>query len=153
MPVAILGLAGILALHLFPSGMSWGWDSEPGTIWQVGALVVALPLLCQRPWASSEPCPSVNHVAALALLVVLWVAFAVVGNAFPAPPICPDTWYFRSAVRSGEIMARWGLTVWAFSSLGLHGLVELRAGNALLTAVAFVAMTLTAREIARDRRE
>jgi hypothetical protein len=120
--------------------------------------LAAIPFLTATAWRSRARFapPSRAHVAAS--IGILWAVFSIVGNAFPIAPICPDSKYFLTAVRDGVVMPRWMLTLEAFETvrgwwMQVPVAVVIRAGNALLTTIAFVAMAGSARHLARDRRE
>lgn len=169
-----LGCALILVLLvlLFQSGWvdlptSWGFgvgglSSAPFAAFVVAALIL-MPFVLRRaegvPWMSARP-PAAAPSGFWVLFALLAVLFVVLGDRWPAKPICLDAVEFSAAAQGGVFSnARWGLALRMF-----HAAFDLLSPlippssvvptlNALLSAAAFAAISCTASSLTRSRFE
>lgn len=163
-----LGVAVLLGLHLAEPQLAATWSfahlGRYRALRAAAALaILALPaaggLLWRLPMLERAPEPLDWRRCALWILA-LWAVLAALGVLFPAPVICIDAVYFVKEIRDGTAgNHRWFLALrgygWIYHALGgaLDGKIFVRVLNALMTAIAAVAIAGSARLLARDRRE
>ncbi|MBY0279392.1 hypothetical protein K2Z84_28990, partial [Candidatus Binatia bacterium] len=163
-----LGAALILWLHVTEPQLAATWSfahlgRHPVLRWLAVLVVLALPVAGKLLWRGRSPSRAIAPLrwwhGAIAVLL-LWAVLALLGLRFPAPVICIDAVYFVKETRDGTAgNHRWFLALWSYGSIyralggALDGKTFVRVLNALMTAVACVAVVGSARLLGRDRRE